>query len=254
MDQKLVAKINNVVQRMEIPSAEQEVIPGILWGDHTCLFTPAFWKGLLWLDQNDRIFKTQRLGGNINEEVAACILGGYGIPAQVGMAAFNRLKNADIFQTTPSEDEIKMLLKEPLAIEKKKIKYRFVNQKSKYLCKALKKLSVETPPEQNHLEFRSWLMGFDGIGFKTASWVTRNWFGSDEVAIIDIHIHRAGLLMNLYNTKQTPSKDYLEMESKFLDLAQGLEVKASHLDALIWREMKAGGNMVLRHIRKVVAH
>lgn len=254
MNQVVVAKLGSKVQRMEIPPPNEEIMPGVVWGDHTHLFTPAFWKTLLWFEQDNPIFESHRLGQNINEEIAACILGGYGIPAEVGLAAFYRIRDVGMIKETPTEEEILELLSEPLTIGEKKIRYRFARQKSKYLSRAFQKLADDEQPINEPLEFRSWLMGFDGIGLKTASWITRNWFNSDCVAIIDIHIHRAGFLMNLYDEKQNPAKDYLAMEKKFLRLAQGIDVRASQLDALIWQEMKSAGNMVLRHIRKITTH
>ena len=39
---------------------------------------------------------------------------------------------------------------------------------------------------------RDWLLAIPGIGPKTASWIVRNRTGSSAVAIIDVHILRAG--------------------------------------------------------------
>lgn len=253
MSQRVVAKLNNRIETLEIPSPNEEVISGVFWGEHTNLFTPACWKVLSWTQQINFKPDSYRIGDNLADEISACLLGGYGIPSQVGLAAFYRLKQAGLLQTTPSEEEIKKVLAEPLIIGKRQVHYRFVQQKSKYLCSALKKIAVESPPE-NALQFRTWLMGFSGIGYKTASWITRNWLQCDEVAIIDIHIHRAGLLMNLYNSKHAPTKNYPEMEEKFLKFANGIKVKPSQLDVLIWQEMKFAGNMALRYIHETISH
>ena len=254
MNQIIVAKLDDKVQQMEIPAPTEEILPGIFWGDHTHLFTPAFWKTLLWFEQGNPVFQSHRLGQSINEEITACLLGGYGIPAEVGLAAFYRLRDVGMLQKTPSEEEIFKLLSEPMKIGERLVKYRFARQKSRYLSSAFQKLAVDEQPINNPLKFRSWLINFEGIGLKTASWITRNWLDSDQVAIIDIHIHRAGFLMNIYDEKQNPAKDYLAMEESFLALADGMKVRASQLDALIWQEMKAAGNMVLRHIRKFSTH
>ena len=72
---------------------------------------------------------------------------------------------------------------------------------------------------------------------------------SDSVAIIDIHIYRAGLLMGLYHSSETPAKHYFKMERRFLEFANAIGVRASILDALIWRQMKDAGNMALDLIR-----
>ncbi len=112
-------------------------------------------------------------------------------------------------------------------------------------------LSQNQPPTEDDLEFRRWLLQLGGIGPKTASWITRNWLRSDRVAIIDIHIQRAGLLMGLYNLKQSPAKEYFDMEDRFLAFANCLGVKASILDALIWRRMKDAGSLVFTLIERI---
>lgn len=43
-------------------------------------------------------FESYKLRENILEEVAACILGGYGIPAEMGLVAFDRLKNENLIK------------------------------------------------------------------------------------------------------------------------------------------------------------
>lgn len=249
--QKIVAKLANKVETLEIPDPQEEIFPGVRWGAYTHIFTPACWKVLSWMEQPNFKSKSYTVGNNLTEEIAACLLGGYGIPSEVGLAAFYRVREAGLLTETPTEDEVSRILSEPLLIEDRKIRYRFVRQKSNYLSAALKKTSKETPPNSD-LKLRAWLMEFDGIGYKTASWITRNWLDSNKVAIIDVHIQRAGLLMNLYNTKLTPSKNYLEMEERFLFLAEKLNVPASQLDALIWQEMKFAGNMALRHVRETI--
>ena len=79
------------------------------------------------------------------------------------------------------------------------------------------------------------------IGPKTASWITRNWLGSDDVAILDIHIIRAGVLIGLFDRRQKVPKDYDAMEARFLEFAAALQVRPSLLDAVMWREMRQLG-------------
>jgi endonuclease III len=45
---------------------------------------------------------------------------------------------------------------------------------------------------------RQLLLSIEGIGPKTASWIVRNVMGSDDVAIIDIHILRACTGMGVF--------------------------------------------------------
>lgn len=247
--QKIIAKLENCIQELTLPAPTEEIMKGVKWGDHTHLFTPAYWKALLWLDQDTCSLTNHRLGNNLSEEIGACLLGGYGIPAEVGLAAFYRLRDFGVLDSVASEEDILNLLSQPLEIGERKIKYRFARQKSKYLNLALKKLNHDKVPSNDDLSFRAWLMEFPGISWKTASWITRNWFDSDQVAIIDIHIHRAGQMMKIYNSNHNPAKHYHEMEMIFLDLAEKMSVRASQLDALIWREMKFAGNIALNHIK-----
>src|SRR5260370_26788798 len=86
-------KENDVVQR-EIASSTQEIMPGVLWGSRDVLFTPAFWLGQYWMREDSSLqSRPHSLGQTLEEEVVACLLGGYGIPAEVGLAAFERLKS-----------------------------------------------------------------------------------------------------------------------------------------------------------------
>lgn len=252
MKQEIVAKVGGKVSKLLLPSAKEEVLQGVCWGDCAFIFTPAYWKTLAWM-MGDAKPRHHRLGDNLTEEIAACLLGGYGIPSEVGLAAFDQIKRCGILDGNYyTSDEIYEILSKPLICGSKSIRYRFAKQKSNYLSKALKKLCDSDAPIDDHRKFRHWLLEFEGIGYKTASWITRNWLHSDEVAIIDIHIHRAGILIGLYSATDSPSKNYLNMEEKFLAFAQIISVKASQLDALIWREMKNSGSMALRSLKNAV--
>lgn len=58
------------------------------------------------------------------------------------------------------------------------------------------------------------------------------------MAILDIHIYRAGLLGGFFNDHMTIEKHYLDLESQFIALANSMGVKPSELDALMWYEMQ----------------
>jgi N-glycosylase/DNA lyase len=251
MAQTIVAGPADSSQRLNLPDPSEEVMDGVLWGQHYALFTPAYWATMAWYDTFEEQRIGYRIGHTLTEEVAACILGGYGIPAEVGWAAFYRIRQAGLLeQSQPETEPFVQLLREPLLVDGRRVRYRFASQKSRYLSAALSKLQTESPPIDDDLAFRNWLLNLEGIGPKTASWITRNWLQSDNVAIIDVHIHRAGLLMGLYNRADTPAKNYFAMERKFLDFSRQIKVKASTLDALIWYEMKHAGTMALDLVKK----
>jgi thermostable 8-oxoguanine DNA glycosylase len=81
-------------------------------------------------------------------------------------------------------------------------------------------------------------MAIPGIGPKTASWIVRNWTGTDEVAILDVHVIRAGQLIGLFPKHIRLPRDYSALEARFLEFSHALKVRASLLDAIIWREMR----------------
>ncbi len=240
---------------LDVPPPGVEVLPGVPWGRFDEFNTPAFWRVQVWFDElagaspNDSP-TAYALGRSLDEEVAACLLGGYGIPAEVGLAAFARLAEAGILARTHAGTvgnvalaaELKSLLSAPLEIRGRAVRYRFARQKSQYLAGALSALADGAPPaELRGGAFRDWLLRLPGVGLKTASWITRNHLGSNDVAILDVHVVRAGRLMKVFRAKHRPDRDYYVMERRFLELARALGVRAAALDAVIWREMRGGG-------------
>jgi thermostable 8-oxoguanine DNA glycosylase len=89
---------------------------------------------------------------------------------------------------------------------------------------------------------REALVRMPGIGRKTASWIVRNRRNSSAVAVLDVHVLRAGRLLGLFRQNETPERHYLSLEERFVDLASELEVPAWLLDAVIWQHMR-----LLRH-------
>src|ERR1700759_5276458 len=88
-DEKLVAR--------SIPDAAETVLPGVLWGRPDILFTPAYWLTQYWMHFDGIPEPRHRLGESLEEEIVACLLGGHGIPAEMGIAAFQHLKEAGLF-------------------------------------------------------------------------------------------------------------------------------------------------------------
>lgn len=230
--------IDQVVFNVELPRADEEVIPGVPWGAIEAFPTPAYWAYQVYARRlkGDRI--NYKLGATLKEEIGACLLGGHGIPSNVGLAAFHHIKERGAFgDQPPLEETLFEWLKEPIVVDGRLVRYRFAKQKSRYLSAALRKLSVEIPPLGTGRALREWLLDIPGIGYKTASWIARNWLDADDVAILDIHILRAGLLGKFFESNLTVERHYLELEEQFIRFSKGLGVRASELDALMWLEM-----------------
>lgn len=222
---------------ISLPDPAQEVLPGVLWGEVGAFPTPAYWTYQAYAARLLADRPRYELGSSLAEEVCACLLGGHGIPATVGLAAFEALKSKQIFSgKPPSESSLYEILSEPLQVNGRSVRYRFAAQKARYLHAALQYLSRKQPPEEAK-ELRGWLMEIPGIGYKTASWVVRNWRCSDEVAILDVHLMRVGRAINLFPSTLTVERHYLALEELFLRLSRAIDVKASELDAVIWAEM-----------------
>lgn len=86
--------MDQAVFNVELPKADAEVIPGVPWGAMEAFPTPAYWAYQVYARRltGDRI--NYKLGATLKEEVGACLLGGHGIPASVGLAPFITSKNA----------------------------------------------------------------------------------------------------------------------------------------------------------------
>lgn len=240
MSQCMLGQFGDRIDYLYLPDANQEVLPGVLWGRFENFFTPAYWKGQYWqVSATGGQSPSFRIGETLAEEAAACCLGGHGIPAEVGLIAFQQLKRHGLLAVPDvSPSTLYEILGGTLSNGKKTFRYRFAKQKSSYLAPILRAIHANPPNETDVQEFRKWFLKFKGIGPKTASWITRNWLGSPEVAILDIHIYRAGLLCSLFQHGADLTRDYFKLESLFLAFAQALEASAALLDALIWDQFR----------------
>lgn len=230
---------------VELPPADREVLPGVCWGAIEAFSTPAHWAYQVLARRIESRVIRYRLGNSLREEVGACLLGGHGIPASVGVAAFEQLRAKGAFNgKRRSEAMIYAWLSEPLAVDGRTVRYRFARQKAGYLAAALRKLDGACLPESSGRALRDALLAFPGVGYKTASWIARNWLDADDVAILDIHILRAGVVGGFLDPELTVERHYRELEEQFLSFSRGLGVRPSELDSVIWLEMASAPRSV----------
>lgn len=222
-----------------LPAPRQELMPGVRWGRVAELYTPAYWAAQAWMCVIEQRSLKYTLGTTLGEEVTACILGGHGMPAEVGLAAYDRLRTRGLIAPGIQRELIESALKEPLNVCGRVVKYRFASQKARYLSIALGRLHSAKDLEcRSAIQLRRWLMDLPGVGPKTASWIVRNWLHSDDVAILDTHIVRAGQLMGVFGYDVALPRDYMLLEQRFISFAQAVGVKTSVLDALMWLHMR----------------
>lgn len=236
--QTMYAALDGTIRQLQLPCSESELLPGIRWGSFDELLTPAYWKGQAWQHERLGTYDDFRLGCSLPEELAACVLGGHGMPAEVGLAAYRRLQDRGLLVTVPTISALEAALSEPFENGKGGTRrYRFPRQKARYLAGCFRAIhDLELPASD--VALRDLLLDLPGIGPKTASWIVRNYRGSDDVAIIDVHILRAGRHVGLFPDAWRPHRHYLQLECAFLEFAAVLGVRASILDALIWDYMR----------------
>ncbi|WP_036308714.1 hypothetical protein [Methylosinus sp. LW3] len=219
---------------------EDEVVPGVRYGRQEWVPTPAFWAAMADLEGDEVDDYVSPRGTPLAEDLAFCLLGGYGVKMELNRAAWERLDEAGALRAidVPSAAEFEALLSEPLRVNGRLQKYRYPRQRAGRLHVALKFLRDSPPDTNDPIAFRNRMMELPGIGPKTASWIVRNHIGSDEVAILDVHVLRAGIMIGLFPETYRLPRDYESLERKFLNFARALQVRASVLDAIMWREMR----------------
>ncbi len=121
---------------------------------------------------------------------------------------------------------------------------RFHNNKTRYIIKARNSLSIN---KQIHIKekihtsdikkTRDWLVkNIKGLGYKEASHFLRNIGWGKTLAILDVHILRNMLKLNII--KQIPKtiskKQYLSMEKKLEHFSKKSDIPMGELDLLFW--------------------
>jgi N-glycosylase/DNA lyase len=238
--QQVWAGVGDRVTRLELPDPEVVVVPGVLWGRPEVPMTPAYWAARCQWAEHEQPFISKT--GSLVEEVAFCLLGGFGITYEVNAAAYAHLKTLGAFDSDRPPEEAWLLeeLSQPLKVGARSIRYRFPRQRARRLARMSDQLQEIHIDDLDALQLRDRLLGIEGVGPKTASWIVRNLLGSDDVAILDVHVLRACRAMSVFPSEVRLPKDYNVLESLFLSFAKAIDVRASLLDAVMWLEMREG--------------
>ena len=226
---------------------EEEVVPGVTFGREDELLSPAYW-AMRCATANPEAIDFVSRHGSLEEEVGFCLLGGYGVTLEVARAFFERLRAEGVFTPgeTFQEKELFTLLNEPAPVNGRPHRYRFPRQRARRIAKAMADLETLDLDPQMPREFRNKIQQLEGVGPKTASWIVRNWLDNDEIAILDIHVLRAGWHIGLFDRLSRLPRDYFQLENRFLIFAQNLKVRASVLDSVMWHDMRTFGSSLAR--------
>jgi len=251
MSQMLHYFMDEVEVSRDVPDPDDVVITGVRWGEPWALFTPAYWLSQLWMSGLDKQTSSRfRAKGSLHEEIVFCMLGGNGVTAELATAAFEACRNSElIIRLEASAAKWSEVLEEPMQVNGHLCRYRFPHQKARYLAGAMAFLRTNTFSTGRGKELRDSLLKVKGIGPKTAGWIARNYLDTDEVAILDVHLVRAGLLCDLFSPSQRVQRDYFVMEARFIDFCHALNARPAILDCLIWDQMRSSGAAALNALR-----
>lgn len=173
---------------------------------------------------------------DIHAELSFCILTPQS-KALNAWSAITTLRNKNLLFTAPAE-----VLVEFLNI------VRFKNNKAKYLVELREKMKDKNgkiitkdffSSFDNNLERRAWIIkNIKGMSYKEASHFLRNvGFGSD-VAILDRHILRNLVRLEVISElpKTLSPKLYLEIESKLREYCKFIEIPMDEMDLMLWHK------------------
>lgn len=173
---------------------------------------------------------------DIHAELSFCILTPQS-KALNAWSAITTLRNKNLLFTAPAE-----VLVEFLNV------VRFKNNKAKYLVELREKMKDENgkiitkdffASFDNNLERRAWIIkNIKGMSYKEASHFLRNvGFGSD-VAILDRHILRNLVRLEVISElpKSLSPKLYLEIESKLREYCKFIEIPMDEMDLMLWHK------------------
>lgn len=224
-----------------------EVMPGIRFGREDELLTPAYWAMRCATAHPADIDFVNR-HGTLEEEIGFCLLGGFGVTLEVATAFFECLRAKGAFERRAVVPETAFLamLEEPTVVRGRPHRYRYPAQRARRLHRAMADLAQMEFDEDDPIRFRDQIQTLEGVGPKTASWIARNWLDTDSIAILDIHVLRAGWLLKLFDRNCRLPRDYLELESLFLRFAKRLHLRASVLDSVMWHDMRTFGSNLAR--------
>lgn len=225
---------------------DDEVMPNVVFGRPDVLLTPAYWV-MRCSTINPAKVDFVNCQGTLEEEVGFCLLGGFGVTFELASAFYERLRSKGLFDrvNSPPEETFLKLLSEPAFINGQLYHYRFPSQRASRLYHAMNTLALIELDEADPRRFRDQICSLRGVGLKTASWITRNWLGADSVAILDIHILRAGRWLQLFDKNCKLPRDYLALEEQFIEFARQLEIRTSLLDSVMWHDMRTFGSRLI---------
>ena len=205
------------------------------WGSYEAFGTPAYWVNRTVIERYGEYLAATASGAGIESVVAFCLLSGSGIREESARAA--RQAVVDLLAEDPAAtaEAIEERLREPLP--GRLGRYRFPEQRSKYIASSLAQLRSETPPK-DPLELKRYLKGLHGVGPQTAAHIVRNLTASAEVAIVSAVLVRALTSAGIFRPEWSAQRHYTRYEEAFLQYAGHGNVQPGALDLCIWEKAR----------------
>ena len=227
---------SNVYMPFAVGSYEWEV----QWGRFDAFGTAAYW-----IDQTVRSRYEDRVKALVDvtdplSETLFCLLGGFGVTAESASAAHSVVIGLLASQPMPTVECIEDALRVPLPGGLGR--YRFPRQRAARVANAVTRFQADPPDHRDPPRLREYLLGLNGIGPKTASWIVRNVTGTADVAIIDIWLIRALTRAGIFRPEWRVEQDYDLFENAFLHYATQGNVSPAALDLCIWEQARAVGH------------
>ena len=209
------------------------------WGRFDAFGTAAYW-----VDQTVRNRYAEKVAllaraTDLQSETVFCLLGGYGVTAELARAAHDVVSGVLRTQPEPEPSDIESALRQPLPGGLGR--YRFPRQRATRVAEAVRRLRRHPPPD-DPLLLREYLLGLNGIGPKTAAWIVRNVTGTPMVAIIDIWLIRALTQNGVFGREWRVNRHYDRFEAAFLQYAAQGRVPPGALDLCIWEQARRVGH------------
>lgn len=208
------------------------------WGRFDAFGTAAYWVNQAARGQYSARLESSSRRADLLSETVFCLLGGFGVTAESATAAHRAVRQLLASRPLPTAEEVATVLLRPMSDELGR--YRFPYQRGERIAAALRKLRAESPPSDPQ-GLREYLLGFGGVGPKTAAWIVRNVTGSAHVAIIDIWLGRALTHAGVFRSEWHLTRDYRHLEEAFLQYAMLGDVLPGALDLCIWEQARSVG-------------
>ncbi|NQT26660.1 DNA lyase [candidate division KSB1 bacterium] len=206
---------------------------------------PAIWGNM------QSLSKTIHSEEKLWEELVCCILSSQ-VKYELSQVVTQNLKRNGLLDITIDnffyEYSLRIVLKEPVNLENRFVKYRFPNSKAKQIASAWEKIygsgsCIRKIIEScdNPKELRLKLTNIvSGLGMKQASMYLRNISNSYELAVIDTHVLNYMKLLGI--SKYIPSSisktQYLNQENILIKYAENFGYPVGCVDHAIWIVMR----------------